>query len=97
MIFKVLFPVPDSIAQIENIEDFRYVTITLLTAEKNLGFISVWNPTFFTLLAESFFKNSENIIEDIKNGKLTPPNGTIVPEEISIRFKKNRKRHDYNL
>lgn len=92
MIFKTLFPVSDSIAEIEDIEDFRYVTITLLTAEKNLGFISVWNPTFFTLLAESFFKNSNQIIEDIKNGKLNPPNGTIVPEEISTRFKKNRKR-----
>jgi len=92
MIFKTIFTVPDSIAEISDIDDFRYATIAILTADKNLGFISVWNPTFFTLMADSFFKNYKLIICNIREGKLTLPNGTGVPEEIAKKFKKNPKR-----
>lgn len=45
-----LSAVPFDVAQIQDIDKFRKKTIEYLTANKNLSFISVWNPTFLSLL-----------------------------------------------
>lgn len=42
-------------------ENFRHETVLSLLSEENLGLISIWNPSFFTLL----LKYIENFREDI--------------------------------
>jgi len=49
-LFEKLFIVPEEVALIQDIEQFRYITSLFLLKEKNLVFISLWNPTFLTLL-----------------------------------------------
>lgn len=45
-----LSAVPFDVAQIQDIEEFRSKTLQYLTENKDLSFISVWNPTFLSLL-----------------------------------------------
>src|SRR3989344_5297908 len=45
-----LSAVPFDVAQIQDIDKFRRRTLDYLTANKDLSFISVWNPTFLSLL-----------------------------------------------
>lgn len=45
-----LSAVPFDVAQIQDIEEFRDKTLHYLTKNKDLSFISVWNPTFLSLL-----------------------------------------------
>jgi hypothetical protein len=44
--------VPDSVRSIEDIDDFRRTTLRHLVACRSLSFISVWHPSFLTLLVE---------------------------------------------
>jgi hypothetical protein len=42
--------VPDTVKHISNIDSFRYVTLLCLLRQPDLRLISVWNPTFLSLL-----------------------------------------------
>ena len=44
--------VPSSVAWVEDIEECRRITLQHLMSCRNLGFISVWNPSFLTLLTD---------------------------------------------
>jgi hypothetical protein len=50
VLISQLSAVPFDVAQIQDIEEFRRQTLTHLTSNKDLAFISVWNPTFLSLL-----------------------------------------------
>ena len=45
-----LFVVPKEVKLIQDTETFQYVTLLFLLKEKNLRFISVWSPSFLTIL-----------------------------------------------
>ncbi|MCF8018012.1 MAG: GH3 auxin-responsive promoter family protein [Vallitaleaceae bacterium] len=92
VLFKRLFSVPSQVKYIEDIEDFRYVTMAFLLADEKLGLISVWNPTFLTLLLDQWDIHSEAFIDNIQKGRLTPPNGTDLAMVITKQFNKNTKR-----
>jgi hypothetical protein len=42
--------VPSSVSQVSDIDEFRHRTLQALIRSKNLRLISVWNPTFLSLL-----------------------------------------------
>ncbi|HZA54004.1 MAG TPA: GH3 auxin-responsive promoter family protein, partial [Candidatus Udaeobacter sp.] len=44
-----------------------------LLATPHLTFISVWNPSFLTLLMDALEENFEPLLGDVKEGTLTPP------------------------
>ncbi|MEK6893812.1 MAG: GH3 auxin-responsive promoter family protein [Nanoarchaeota archaeon] len=54
-----LSAIPFDVAQIQDIGEFRRQTLAHLTANKDLSFISVWNPTFLSLLLRPVDKPAE--------------------------------------
>lgn len=68
---RILFAVPKEVASIKDIEAFRYVTLLFLLKDRNLAYISVWNPTFLPLLLQPLLKWHESLINDIRNGTIT--------------------------
>ena len=42
--------VPNAVKNISNVDSFRYVTLLYLLRQPDLRLISVWNPTFLSLL-----------------------------------------------
>ncbi len=58
------------LAGITDIEVFRYATLRLLLQERDLSWVSIWNPSFLTLLLDPLPQWLPRLIADIKQGTL---------------------------
>jgi hypothetical protein len=67
---KKIFTIPQEVSQLEDITVFRYVTLLFLLKDRDLSFISVWNPSFLTLLLEPLWEWRDMLIQDIDNGTI---------------------------
>ena len=65
--------VPNLVKHIRDVDSFRYVTLLFLLRCENLRLISVWNPTFLTLLLAPLPDWWDSLLKDIAEGTLTPP------------------------
>jgi hypothetical protein len=68
-----VFAVPPSVKLIGEMESFRYVTLLFLLRSRRLALISVWNPTFLTLLVERLEEWGQTLAQDIARGTITAP------------------------
>jgi hypothetical protein len=64
---------PPELALVDDIAASRYVTLRWLLQSDDLALISVWNPSFLTLLIEALPAWAPALIEDIERGTLRPP------------------------
>jgi hypothetical protein len=62
-----LTTVPFKVGQIQDIEEFRYATLLNLLKNKQLSFVSIWNPTFLSLLMRPLQKLADHLIKDIND------------------------------
>jgi hypothetical protein len=65
--------VPGFVSRIRDMETFRYVTLLFLLRRPELRLISVWNPSFLTLLIDDAPRHWDRLLEDLKEGTFTPP------------------------
>src|SRR5581483_9989638 len=65
--------VPSLVKLIDEMEAFRYVTLLFLLRSRALGLISVWNPTFLTLLTDRLAEWWQALADDIARGTITAP------------------------
>jgi hypothetical protein len=78
-----LMAVPNFVKHIQDIDDFRYITLLYLLRSESLRLISVWNPTFLTLLLTALECYWDSLLKDLADGKISPPNqSTITNYEI---------------
>lgn len=68
-----LFAVPPLVRLIDEMQAFRYVTLLFLLRSRTLTLISVWNPTFLTLLVARLADWWPRLVADIAEGTLSPP------------------------
>ncbi len=54
-----------SLSTPQDLNTFRNMTLILLLEASDLGFISIWHPTFLTLLLDHFHANQEVILEKL--------------------------------
>lgn len=74
--------VPSAVARIYDMDAFRYVTLACLLSARELRFVSVWNPTFLTLLLAPLAAWAESLARDLAEGTLTPP-GDVAPDVLA--------------
>lgn len=60
--------VPDAVAHIEEIATLRHVTLLLLLRRPDLRLISVWHPSFLTLLLETLTTSWDALLDDLRTG-----------------------------
>jgi hypothetical protein len=65
--------VPDTVKDLADIDVFRYVTLLFLLRRGDLRLISVWNPTFLSLLLDCLPQWWDRLLNDIEHGTVTPP------------------------
>ena len=65
--------VPPAVKLIDHMETFRYVTLLFLLRHPYLALLSVWNPTFLTLLLQPLAGWWPRLAADIAAGTLLPP------------------------
>jgi hypothetical protein len=60
--------VPSAVRHIRNLETFRYTTLLHLLRRRDLALISVWHPSFLTLLMDALPDSWESLLRDIERG-----------------------------
>lgn len=65
--------VPAAVRHVTDLTAFRYATLLFLLHARDLVLVSVWHPSFFTLLLDALAPNLEQLIRDVHDGTLTPP------------------------
>lgn len=70
---RSLQAVPDLVKQVGPMENFWYVTLLFLLRSRDLSIMSVWNPSFLTILCRHLQVFWPNLSGDIAAGTLTTP------------------------
>lgn len=70
---KAALAVPNVVKHIDDIDTFRYTTLLFLLRQPDLRLISIWNPTFLTLLLGYLPAYWKNLLTDIATGTLLQP------------------------
>ncbi len=68
-----LLAVPPALGRLSDMEVWRYLTLRFLVEAQDLTLISVWSPTFLTGLLESLPRYADSLIEDLREGTVSPP------------------------
>lgn len=71
-LLRNIIAVPPEVQHIHDIQDLYYVTLLFLLSDKNLTWISVWNPSFIPLLLACFSDRSGQLISDLSSGVISP-------------------------
>ena len=70
-----LLVAPPEVARVHDAEAFTYATLLFMTREPNLRLISVWHPSFLTLLLDGFAQHRDEIAESIHAGRIARRDG----------------------
>lgn len=65
--------VPNDVKNISDIDSFRYLTLLYLLRQRELRLISVWNPTFLSLLLAALPERWASLLIDIERGTVSLP------------------------
>jgi hypothetical protein len=72
-LIRALLAAPPALRLIEEMETFRYITLLFLLRSRSLRLISIWNPTFLTLLVRRLPEWQAQLAADIARGSISPP------------------------
>jgi hypothetical protein len=86
MLLNRLMLTPRELPRVREMEASRYVTLRFLLQTERLSFISIWNPSFLTLLVRSLEGWEERLIQDIRLGTLRPPSP--LPADLRQRLER---------
>ncbi len=76
--------VPGAVRFIQDLEAFRYVTLLFLLRCRDLSLVSVWHPSFLTLLLGALPAHWRALLDDVKRGSVSPPAG--LPPALAARL-----------
>lgn len=67
------FAVKSSVSQLRDLTTFRYATLLDLLRARDLSLISVWHPSFLSLLLGAASEHWDALVEGIETGELNAP------------------------
>lgn len=65
--------VPGIVRHVRDMDAFRYITLLFLLRRRDLSLISVWHPSFLTLLVGALPRFWDDLLQDIERGTLIAP------------------------
>jgi hypothetical protein len=65
--------VPGAVRWVRDIDSFRYTTLLFLLHRRDLRLISVWHPSFLTLLMDALATHWSSLLDDVRRGTLSTP------------------------
>lgn len=71
--FRRVLLTPSGLARIVDIDACRYVTLRFLLQSDDLRLVSIWHPSFLTLLEDAMQAHAERLVDDVRRGTLSPP------------------------
>ena len=85
-----LMAVPSALRAIFDMETFRYVTLLFLVRSRQLNLISVWNPTFLSLLVAPLRECGDLLAHDLERGTITTR--VAIPQTLASAFEPDPRR-----
>lgn len=86
--------VPPELREVHDPESFTHLTLLFLLGERDLRLISIWHPSFLTLLLDAIPQHLPTILRELQTGKLD--NSLKIPthlrESIQKQFSANPTR-----
>ena len=79
-IVESILAAPSALRHLNNLDHFRYVTLLCLVRQPDLRLISVWHPSFLSLLLDSLSGLWTALLADIRNG--TCRYSTEIPQSV---------------
>lgn len=77
--------VPSDVRAIEDLDTCRYVTLHCLLRATDLRLVSVWHPSFLTLLLDAMESWWPALLDDLARGTLTP--SSPLPASLAARLR----------
>ena len=65
---ETTFAVPSALRLVSDLECFRYLTLLSLLRQPDLRFVSVWHPSFLTLLLDALPRWWDELLSDLERG-----------------------------
>ena len=79
-----LLVAPPELARVEDPATFEFLTLLFLVGERNLRLISVWHPSFLTLLLDALLGQAERLADCLRTGEL--PGDLVLSVETQAAF-----------
>jgi len=89
-VISSVMAVPSAVRHFRDIETYRHLVLLHLVAARDLRLVSVWHPTFFTLLLDSLPAHFESIVRTIHTGIINPPHR--LPDKLRRQFQRRFHR-----
>jgi hypothetical protein len=86
-LIETAMAVPSDVQRAGTVEAFRYLTLLSLLRCRDLRLISVWHPTFLTLLLDALPGHWESLLNDIARGECSWP-GISLSHNVRRRLSK---------
>lgn len=91
-IAEALFAVPGELAQIPDIESSLYLTLRFLIQAEHLTLISVWSPSYLSLLMDRFDSWTERLLADLQNGTASLAGELAIPPSLIQKLRAQPRR-----
>jgi hypothetical protein len=87
---------PQALARFPDVDSCRYATLRTLIERPDLGLISVWSPTFLTLLLDGLQAHGAKLLDDLAEGTCRPPgaDATVAAVAQTLPVQRQRRRAD---
>lgn len=72
-VLAYLLVLPQEASEISDVTTSRYVTLRYLLDSPDLGLVSVWNPSFFSIMLRDLPRYASQLADDISHGRLSAP------------------------
>jgi hypothetical protein len=82
--------VPSALRRTQNMETFQYLTLLYLVRSVRLKLISVWNPTFLSLLVDHLPQWGDELAHDLEHG--TSRRAAALPEALRRSLRPEKRR-----
>lgn len=83
---RQLLVMPPAVTSLTAVESFRYCTLFHLVVADDLALVSIWSPTFLTVLLSSLEAWGDRICDDLRRGRLSLPAGTDAGSAAEVRL-----------
>ena len=86
--------VPGAVRWVRDVETFRYVTLLFLLHRRDLSLISVWHPSFLTLLLDGLAAHWSSLVDDVRQGTILAPRplGGEIEQRLRARLRPRPRR-----
>ena len=83
--------VPASLSRVEDLDVFRYLLLLHLLGTADLSLISVWSPTYLSVLLRTLERCSQQIVHDLRHSTLSLAGKTLpLPADVLPRISAKR-------